>query len=196
MPTKKKTTSKRTKVTVHELKQHEKKYTYLFAGMFIALFVYLGYTMFVVPNHEIAASMSDVSNEIREEKAQPSVAVSSDIVALGENDSMSQQEGFLTKSSVVKLQNDKDEPIEYRLKLVKDHFLEKRCGCSNNYTAYVWVSMGDKISKLSDLENGVVYEGVLAAREEKVIPVQYWFDENLPEVDEDIHFHGHFELEY
>ena len=196
---KKKTSSKRKKVTVQELKQNEKKYTYLFAGMFAALFLYFGYSFITIPEEQIVDKMQDATTTINErEKDHPvsNVSFYSDVVSLDEDKRMSEEEGKRTNPYFVSIENNSGEEIQYHLSLLKDHFLESKCGCGNQFASYVWVSVNGITKKLSDFKDGIVYEDTLLDGEVAELSFYIWFDESLPMNQGDAHFHGRFEVSY
>ncbi len=196
---KKKSTSKRKKVTVQELKQNETKYTYLFAGMFVALFVYLGYTFIAVPEEDVVEKFQTATttiNEVGKDAPVSNVSFFSDVVSLDEESRMTEEEGKRTDPYSVTIENNSGDEIQYHLNLVKDHFLESKCGCSNDYASYVWVSINGTTKKLSDFKDGIVFEDTLLNGEFAELTFFIWFDENLSVEEDDVHFHGRFEVEY
>ena len=194
----KKNVTKRKKVTVQELKNNEKRYTYLFAGVFIALFIYCGYRLIAVPDSGIANKIDTVSTTVAEPvstKSISNVSLSASVIMLDENSRLSLEKGLLVQPNLVVVENHSGEKIHYQLSIVNNQFLESKCGCGNQYDSYVWVSINGVTKKLSDYPDRVVYDDYLETGENAELSFRLWFDESLSAGD-DVHFHGKFDLKY
>jgi hypothetical protein len=198
MEKKKKTTvKKKNSKAVQALQKNEKQYTYLFVGVFLLLFLYFGYQLFFVPD-SIFAKLQKTSTTIAVEPIEEvvdlnMVSTSSELVTLTEDNILSDDEGEQSTPYIIRVKNNADNAIPYRIFLKEDLVMKNRCGCEDNYFSHIRYRVDQNTRSFEDGSN-LVIEGELESKEEKEIFVYLWFEENLSS-EKDIHFHGHFILE-
>lgn len=166
--------------TISKIQMNEKKYTIILTMFFLLLFCLIGFLSLRVNTKNAYKYLTDI-------KAN-SISSSSKTVLLSEDDIMNDKLGLKSELYNIKLLNDTQDDINYKIVLEEDLITKKTCKCENNLdTSSIHYTIDDKKTNVLN-DGGVITTGFIESGENSNIKIRIWIDENKPFTG---HYHGY-----
>jgi preprotein translocase subunit SecG len=174
--------------SINHVRANEKKVMAILVGVFIILFVVLGYFTLTIDSSNLMSEVKKSANNII------GISVSTSSITLDSDDVMDDESGLQSKAVTLSINNEYPDSYSYRVFLEEDDYLKKQCECEKTIDKSSLRYSLDGINVKTFDEDMLIDIGSVDSLSGKDINVRIWVDKDAS-LDDETHFHGTLKIE-